>query len=649
MKKNYFWLIFFFCLLQIACVRNKIKEMSTKHLLFVVRYQCSNPSLRLTYKDVDRGGKRGIISCYSVVENDVDGPWKWVSMLLEMPVRSRLCTISNMLGPFLGKPDGYRSFSVDGFAAASPKKTTPEYIAGMRAVTLIKQRMAERPGDVSIEIWSPHANQIVGTPCKGDLMWIPGGSAEPMVVVDENDATKTESEDDSSPFPSPRDELSFAGRMVEEEAGPSSAVVDSALERQLDLIMRTDVAGKRMEMVVKLRPRPGSYLIRPDSTDGEELRGKTPKTPEAIAAFKARPLVEQLQLMALMKPYKWYVTSEHLACGTVAFTLILNDFLDLMGVRAAEYVCRDSPASLRMQCEGLKAVLEMKDAKIAQLETRAGALQAVSDQQREMAKDFEAVRRESETFASMIQPHLANLQKYGPDGLRNAVVEADALRKRVVDLERQVAGMKAADNAGDKFAVFSEVHERLTKDAATCDLCASVGRRMFESEREMQFLEKELSKQTALAKLKRDAFQSKFAFRSHCELAQMLSEGQCVCQSMAGELQKRLNEVSAGNQRLLHTESVLRRRIEGLERAVGVLMEIGGVKTLTEIENWQATGIDLKCIECDGVRAQLEESSRTQAALQKKADALERKCADIEAMWKRAQLEIEGFRARAMV
>ena len=350
MKKNYFWLIFFFCLLQIACVRNKIKEMSTKHLLFVVRYQCSNPSLRLTYKDVDRGGKRGIISCYSVVE-DGDGPWKWVSMLLEMPVRSRLCTISNMLGPFLGKPDGYRSFSVDGFAAASPKKTTPEYIAGMRAVTLIKQRMAERPGDVSIEIWSPHANQIVGTPCKGDLMWIPGGSAEPMVVVDENDATKTESEDDSSPFPSPRDELSFAGRMVEEEAGPSSAVVDSALERQLDLIMRTDVAGKRMEMVVKLRPRPGSYLIRPDSTDGEELRGKTPKTPEAIAAFKARPLVEQLQLMALMKPYKWYVTSEHLACGTVAFTLILNDFLDLMGVRAAEYVCRDSPASLRMQCE----------------------------------------------------------------------------------------------------------------------------------------------------------------------------------------------------------------------------------------------------------------------------------------------------------
>ncbi|MBV5346523.1 MAG: hypothetical protein JZU63_13970, partial [Rhodoferax sp.] len=93
-------------------------------LLFVVRYQCSNPSLRLTYKDVDRGGKRGIISCYSVVE-DGDGPWKWVSMLLEMPVRSRLCTISNMLGPFLGKPDGYRSFSVDGFAAASPKKTTP--------------------------------------------------------------------------------------------------------------------------------------------------------------------------------------------------------------------------------------------------------------------------------------------------------------------------------------------------------------------------------------------------------------------------------------------------------------------------------------------------------------------------------------------
>ena len=648
MKKNYFWLIFFFYLLHIACVCNKIKEMSTKHLLFVVRYQCSNPSLRLTYKDVDRGGKRGIISCYSVVE-DGDEPWKWVSMLLEMPVRSRLCTISNMLGPFLGKPDGYRLFSVDGFAAASPKKTTPEYIAGMRAVTLIKKRMAERPGDVSIEIWSPHANQIVSTPCKGDLMWIPGGSAEPMVVVDENDATKTESEDDSSPFPSPRDELSFAGRMVEEEAGPSSAVVDSALERQLDLIMRTDVAGKRMEMVVKLRPRPGSYLIRPDSTDGEELRGKTPKTPEAIAAFKARSLVEQLQLMALMKPYKWYVTSEHLACGTVAFTLILNDFLDLMGVRAAEYVCRDSPASLRLQCEGLKTVLEMKDAKIAQLEKRVGGLQAVSDQQRGMARDFEAVKRESETFASMIQPHLANLQKYGSDGLRNAVIEADALRKRVVDLERQVAGMKAADNAGDKFAVFNEVHERLTKDAAICDLCASVGRRMFESEREIQFLEKELSKQTALAKLKRETFQSKFAFRSHCELAQMLSEGQCVCQSMTGELQKRLNEVSAGNQRLLHTESVLRRRIEGLERAVAVLMDIGGIKTLTAIENWQAMSNDLKCIECDGVRVQLEESSRTQAALQKKADALERKCADIEAMWKRAQLEIEGFRARAMV
>ena len=145
--------------------------------------------------------------------------------------------------------------------------------------------------------------------------------------------------------------------------------------------------------------------------------------------------------MGMMKPYKWYATSEHLACGAEvmsyrtmvwsclltfgkqAFTLVLNDFLDLMGVRGAEYVCRDSPASLRLQCEGLKTVVEMKDAKIAQLEKRVSVLQAVYEQQRGMAREFEAVKRECEKFAAMIQPHLADLEKFGPEGLRIATRE----------------------------------------------------------------------------------------------------------------------------------------------------------------------------------------------------------------------------------